>query len=49
MKMSCVKVECEDISVMEATELKTEDQQMDKGQCGLYIHSVIRVRKVLLV
>ncbi|XP_036412856.1 zinc finger protein 135-like, partial [Colossoma macropomum] len=28
--MSSVKEECEDISVMEATGLKTEDQQMDK-------------------
>ncbi|KAL7845093.1 hypothetical protein AOLI_G00232850 [Acnodon oligacanthus] len=30
--MSNVKEECEDISVMEATGLKTEDQQMDKGK-----------------
>ncbi|KAL6482527.1 hypothetical protein MHYP_G00106070 [Metynnis hypsauchen] len=29
-KMSSVKEECEDIGVMEATGLKTEDQQMDK-------------------
>ncbi|KAL6482528.1 hypothetical protein MHYP_G00106080 [Metynnis hypsauchen] len=29
---SCVKEECEDISVMEVTGLKTEDQQMDKEE-----------------
>ncbi|KAL7845094.1 hypothetical protein AOLI_G00232860 [Acnodon oligacanthus] len=30
--MSSIKEECEDISVMEATGLKTEDQQMDKEE-----------------
>ncbi|KAL7851826.1 hypothetical protein SRHO_G00176110 [Serrasalmus rhombeus] len=30
--MSSVKEECEDVSVMEATGLKTEDQQMDREE-----------------
>ncbi|KAL7851810.1 hypothetical protein SRHO_G00175950 [Serrasalmus rhombeus] len=31
VKMSCVKEECEDVSVMEASGLKTEDEETDRG------------------
>ncbi|KAL7851809.1 hypothetical protein SRHO_G00175940 [Serrasalmus rhombeus] len=31
VKMSCVKEECEDIGVMEASGVKTEDEEVEKG------------------